>query len=438
MKTLKEVSRNEVLARSLAATVSFAILATILFFTNFQNASLLFYDRVACVLIIVANIWRGALYFKWKRTQSVSEKIWNQFHIANVLNSMNWGTALVLVIHQNESSPLTIALVLLMAVGLTNASILTLGYAAKLHATFVLLTLCPITGLFFHRYSKTQDTIDLTIACIFIVAIGYILSQARIYRRRFAEKVHADNALIASQQALIEQRAMTEHANRLASLGEMAAGFAHEINNPLTIVAGNLELIQAQLEKEQPDSPLINHIAKALTSSVRITKIVKSLRTLSYRTNEETRSRQNISNIVRDTVELYTDRLSAQNINFTASYQDLTVVCDPIQIAQVLLNLLNNAKDAVASLPDVDRWIQLDVSVKGNFVIVSVSNGGQPITEELQLKIFTPFFTTKPVGEGMGLGLAISRSIARRHDGDLELTATDGHTCFRLSLPLAS
>lgn len=436
MKSLIQETRNDVLARSLAPTVSFAILASIVFFSGLSDANFLSYIRLACALILAANIWRGSLYAKWKRAQNVSDALWTQFKLANFFNSLSWGVALAFVIQQNEAAPLNITLVIVIAVGITNASILTLGNDVRLHTTFVLLSSCPLTAIFFQRYCKTLEPVDLSIAFMLLLSMGYVLSQARTHRRRFAEKLAADNALIASQKELLEQTAMTEHANRLASLGEMAAGFAHEINNPLAVITGNVELLHSYVEKNNLDPGLYKYTSRAIAASQRITRIVKSLRTLSHRSVEEVRTQHDITTIINDTLEFYSERLSTLEVELRTDLLEQKIFCDPIQVEQVLINLMNNARDAVMALPKEQRWIQLQVTRQNDMLVISVTNGGPAIDLALANRIFTPFFTTKPVGQGMGLGLAISRTISLKHKGDLQMQISNGHTCFRLLLPI--
>jgi C4-dicarboxylate-specific signal transduction histidine kinase len=102
----------------------------------------------------------------------------------------------------------------------------------------------------------------------------------------------------------------------------------------------------------------------------------------------------------------------------------------------VLLNLLQNAFDEVVDL-ERDRWVTLDVTYCRGWVVFSVTDSGRGITLEHRAHIMEPFFTTKPVGKGIGLGLSISRSIALEHAGTLELDQESAHTCFRLKLPLS-
>ena len=113
----------------------------------------------------------------------------------------------------------------------------------------------------------------------------------------------------------------------------------------------------------------------------------------------------------------------------------LCVRCQQVQITQVILNLLQNAFDAVRGM-DSDKWIAVDVKTGHGALTLSVIDSGPGVLPELRHRIMEPFFTTKPVGQGTGLGLSVSRSIAESHGGHLRLGERKGHTCFSLILPV--
>jgi C4-dicarboxylate-specific signal transduction histidine kinase len=135
-------------------------------------------------------------------------------------------------------------------------------------------------------------------------------------------------------------------------------------------------------------------------------------------------------------LELCVERFRAHNILLAASAidPDAVISCREAQICQVLLNLLQNAYDELVDR-EGDRWVKLDVTYCAGWVILSVTDSGRGISPEYRAHIMEPFFTTKPVGKGMGLGLSISRSIALEHGGTLELDEESPHTCFRMKLP---
>jgi len=113
---------------------------------------------------------------------------------------------------------------------------------------------------------------------------------------------------------------------------------------------------------------------------------------------------------------------------------DLRVTCREVQIAQAILNLLQNAFDAVVENRG-DKWIEIRVGAAGNSVVVSVRDSGPGVPSNIKDRIMEPFFTTKPIGKGMGLGLSLAQSIAKQHGGELTFGELEGHTCFSLALP---
>jgi C4-dicarboxylate-specific signal transduction histidine kinase len=169
----------------------------------------------------------------------------------------------------------------------------------------------------------------------------------------------------------------------------------------------------------------------------RISRIVRSLRHVAREGGADEFRETPVREVVDETLELCAERFRAHNIRLAVSAVDPKVVisCREAQICQVLLNLLQNAYDELVDL-EGDRWVKLDVTYCPGCVVFSVSDSGRGIAAEHRAHIMEPFFTTKPVGEGMGLGLSISRSIAMEHRGTLELDEESPHTCFRLTLPL--
>ena len=143
-----------------------------------------------------------------------------------------------------------------------------------------------------------------------------------------------------------------------------------------------------------------------------------------------------VHQIVEEALELCAERFRANNIRLAVSAIDPEAVisCREVQICQVLLNLLQNAYDELVDR-EGERWVKLDVTYCPGWVVFSVSDSGPGIALEHRALIMEPFFTTKPVGKGIGLGLSISRSIALEHGGTLELDERSPYTCFRLRLP---
>jgi PAS domain S-box-containing protein len=226
---------------------------------------------------------------------------------------------------------------------------------------------------------------------------------------------------------------------RLSALGMMAGGIAHEINNPLGIIhALASDLIDAvKDEGTAPPSMVMRNSTRIRETSDRIARIIKSLRHISREGSSDKFRSAPIGRILEETLELCRARFKANDIKLLlpAHIPELSVRCREVQIAQVLLNLLQNAFDAVVEEKG-ERWVRLDVASRDDSLVISVTDSGPGIPPELRTRIMEPFFTTKPVGKGTGLGLSLSKNIAVEHGGELEYAEENGRTCFSLALPV--
>jgi PAS domain S-box-containing protein len=227
---------------------------------------------------------------------------------------------------------------------------------------------------------------------------------------------------------------------RLSALGVMAGGVAHEVNNPLTIIhASASDLLDALKHNGQvPVETLTRAATRIRQTADRIAKIVKSLRRIAREGSQDQFFPVSAGKIVEETLEMCQERFKAHSVTLLVPQIDsgLLVACREVQIAQVLLNLLTNAFDAVSSQPG-ERWVRLDVLRRGGSIVFSVIDSGPGIPPQIKARIMEPFFTTKEAGKGTGLGLSLSQTIAEEHGGKLELTEDQGHTCFSLTLPIS-
>lgn len=223
-------------------------------------------------------------------------------------------------------------------------------------------------------------------------------------------------------------------AERLSAVGELVAGVAHEINNPLQSIVGCAELLSEGVQ----DPELKRDVALIRSEAGRAREIVRSLLSFVHRRPSE-RVPTDLNEIIHEAIALRGYHLKQKGVEL-ADASDPGIPrarANPDEIRQLVLNLLLNAEHAVtASAPP--RRITLQSGVVEGMVYVEVSDTGPGVPEHLRHRIFEPFFTTKEVGEGTGLGLSISHGIAEAHGGRLELTKSDGHgASFRLALPTA-
>jgi PAS domain S-box-containing protein len=228
-------------------------------------------------------------------------------------------------------------------------------------------------------------------------------------------------------------------AARLSALGMMAGGIAHEINNPLAIIHAMASDL-TDMAGEGPVKPQV--VARKGTvisqTAERIAKIVKSLRQISREGTGDPLRPTPVSKIVAETLEICRAKFKANSVELLVpkSIPDVSIRCREVQIAQALLNLLQNAFDAVVEQRG-ERWVRLEVENGDRSVAVSVIDSGPGIPAKFRSRIGEPFFTTKPVGKGTGLGLSLSKTIAQDHGGNLEYSDAHGHTRFSLVLPRA-
>lgn len=237
------------------------------------------------------------------------------------------------------------------------------------------------------------------------------------------------------QQQIREQSQKLLYSSKMSSLGEMAGGIAHEINNPLTIINIHLQKLRSQLDRTEAldKASAIALLDKMETTIQRITQIIRGLRTFSRDGSKDPFVLENISSVIQDAVSLCAESLRAKNIRLEVVPTDLEIECQPVQIAQVLLNLLSNAKDAVAQT--ADRWIKIETRDFKTKICISVTDSGSGVPENLRDKLMQPFFTTKEVGQGTGLGLSISKGIVEQHEGQLLYNSESQNTQFMVILP---
>jgi len=238
------------------------------------------------------------------------------------------------------------------------------------------------------------------------------------------------------KQELLDTQAYAHHANKMTALGEMASGIAHEINSPLQIVSILTYNARKNAQKLEPiDIEAITEKIDHATNQ--ITSIVESLRKMSRDSSSDSFEETKVSDIIEDATKITLERYKLKSINFKTNYHDdaesALFDCQRLQISQIIINLLNNAYDAVQKL--TDKWIVLDVFNTKNSIMISVTDSGSGIDKNIQKQVFEPMFTTKDIGQGTGLGLSISSEIALNHSGTLELDTESEYTRFVLILP---
>ncbi len=245
---------------------------------------------------------------------------------------------------------------------------------------------------------------------------------------------------LALQQRLEQARREAEvkmlSQSKLASLGEIATGIAHEINQPLTFIQIALQAAGRDIENGTLDLNELNaDIQESIKQVRRITKIINHLRTFG-RADSSDFTELSLPDILSNSLILYQEKLKVNGIGLESSTApDLPLVRgDAVQLEQVFINLIQNAIDALAGAPS--PRITIDFRHQDETVMVTFSDNGCGVPPPVITKIFEPFFTTKPIGKGTGLGLSIIYGIIADHNGTIECQSPPGQGCrFIITLP---
>ena len=253
---------------------------------------------------------------------------------------------------------------------------------------------------------------------------------------------------MAVKEDITEQKMIREqliHAQKVESIGELAGGLAHDLNNILSVVNGYATLLQNEID---PDQKSYSHTEKILAASQQAGALTHSL--LAYSRKQPMHQIKQDLNALMRSVGGFIKRVIRENISFTIALQDeaLGVSVDKNHIEQVMINLATNARDA---MPDGGELTIATSSVlfnkknpsrhphgkPGSYAVITVTDTGLGMDETTRQRIFDPFFTTKEVGKGTGLGMSMVIGIITQHGGFIEVDSTPGNgTVFRLYLPL--
>jgi len=259
--------------------------------------------------------------------------------------------------------------------------------------------------------------------------IDFTIAWARIETHIRMKRYHED---------LEQQRQKTIESARMGTLISMAGSVAHEINNPLTIILGRVQLLMSAVTKDGKKEKILKGLDNIFKSVLRVESVVKGLRAFAQEdTVEEAKNiavkdvLQTTLNICQSTIQDAGIELRTDNIDEAAMFfgREGTII-------QVFFNLLKNSQTAISNLEN--KWIEVSSKIEGDKVKIYVTDSGEGIRKDIQEKIMLPFFTEKEIGTtSMGLGLSISKGIIEEHGGTLELNGDFANTQFVISMPKA-
>lgn len=232
-----------------------------------------------------------------------------------------------------------------------------------------------------------------------------------------------------------EQKRLSLQSTKMSSLGEMASGIAHEINNPLTVITGKAHHVKKAIINEEVDKDkAIDDLNKIINTVDRIAKIINGLRSFSRESSSEKFSEKNIYDLVQSAIEICHSKITDNEVKVSImKNSNIKIWAREIQLTQVLVNLISNAVDAVAS--EKEKWIKVEILDENEILRIKIVDSGHGISKEVIEKIMQPFFTTKEIGKGTGLGLSISKGIIEDHGGKLLIDRNSMNTTFIIQLP---
>jgi two-component system, NtrC family, sensor kinase len=264
------------------------------------------------------------------------------------------------------------------------------------------------------------------------------LQKAVAENNEFTQRLEIKVAERTRQLSAAHQKLL--QSDRLASLGQLSASVAHEINNPISGVLNLTMLMQRMLKEDGVPANRLDefrkYLGQVIAETSRVGRIVSDLLAFSRRSKPH-RAPADLNQIVRTTLSVVAHKMKLNNVSVETRLAEglPQVPCDQSQMQQVVLNLVLNA--AEASQPKKGGHVLVSTQAASESVVMKVSDDGEGIQPENLSRIFDPFFTTKPEGKGVGLGLAVSFGIIQAHGGDIEVESKVGAgTTFTIILPL--
>lgn len=240
-----------------------------------------------------------------------------------------------------------------------------------------------------------------------------------------------------AEDALFQSQSQLAHVTRVTSLGELAASIAHEVNQPLAAIRTSGEACHRWLDRSEPDLGEVRmSLDRMISSANRASEVIRRIRTLS-RNGDPERQRESLNEIVSETLALVQYELSRNHVKLRVELAVLPVpiAADRVQLQQVILNLIINACQAMTEVDPRLRLLKIRTWVHNGEALLEVRDCGSGISAEALPALFNPFFTTK--ADGLGMGLAICRSIIEFHQGRIWATSSDADgAVFWIALPL--
>lgn len=230
------------------------------------------------------------------------------------------------------------------------------------------------------------------------------------------------------EKKLSEQRFIATQNAKMASLGEMYAGISHEVNNPLTIIKTSLEILKKQIHDPVKIKNKIETIEKAI---FRISKIISALKIFSKTSEKNEKQVFCLNDLIKNSLIFLESKADFSSTELKCIFSNSIMFnCNKTEIEQLIFNFVSNSIEAIKTIQN--RWIEIHLFEDNSDIVLQIVDSGAPISVEIEEKIFQPFFTTKPIGEGTGLGLSVCKGILENHMASCKLNRSFKTTCFEI------
>ncbi len=442
---IKDQLSNDYVVKAKNSAIAFLMTSVIYFFLHKNHPDYQNYINALLALVVCLSFIRLYNANRYISKKIPLDKAVTISSFSATINGFLWSIIGVMSTLSFDAINEQMIITFIVLISFSAGSLLTLSHRWPVLLIFNSCILFP--QVFYAFYHLDKDSDSLWLLAYTAVNILYIVRQAHVVqselKKRFITEYDLKKSLEAialSKKNLEEESVKTFHASRLSSLGEMAGGVAHEINNPLTIIQGITKSMMIHEEFKIDDQIKIK-LAKINSASQRIAKIVKSMKTIASKHDQIEHETLRTSKAIELAMGLFEERLKNEDIAF--SYENKTdpeIRCNPQQISQIIINLLSNAIDALLKVHGERHSLEVLIEEdRPNMAVdIRVINSGPLIDPEVLEKIFEPFFSTKSLGKGTGLGLSISQTLAGNNGGTLTYEVYQGKVCFKLRLPTVS
>lgn len=445
---LVDLLKLEVAQKGSTATYAFAALAIVSYFYGFGTVKYLPIIKITSIIIFIFIILRHMAYQHIRRKKVTTTLSWYITVFLININSVCFSLILNLATFESQLTSIHYAVIATLLTGLIATSIITLSCFPIIFLPFQIFIIFPQVAIVTYFHNTTSNNY-IPLIVLYVIYFLYQMKQFKIYREdliaRFNYQLDLEEKnqeLEKSKNIIMDQTIKLIHTSRLAVMGEMSIGISHEINNPLTVISGNINLIDKLIDSQKShlDENTLKQFEKfseRIGSALkRVDKIIYGLKYYANPSDNKPKEIVSLQQIIQETSSFLEELLNKTHTTFSVEQIPLVKIeCHPVQISQVLINIIKNAMDVLEDNHNKEeKWISLSFIQKSDSVEIYIQNGGDKIQDEVAVNVFKPFYTTKTNKKGTGLGLSISETIIKEHDGELLCDLGFKNTCFVIKL----